>query len=307
MPEVLSEDTPIIMEKDDCSVRFTPSNETLESLKAEGASPHIKKEKTETLYESEKTVPISAVYKSEDKNAEIKYTSGNKGEGTLDVTAPSDGTAARIIEAGIQIDKGDRPEDVTGFIIPADQQELKLKDNAGTAEWYVAGSKTSPQIKDADGNSTIGEDTWQEILAVKNDETSGRKYSVDVLENGEKKSVNYTSSQISGSTGTKEISFTNNAVSFRIKAKPGVATYKVRAETASGSGSYVTVQPDTTYYVSDITDSAAYTRVFTVKATAQSGKNLNDSSLTIYADTMHPEVFCIEVHSVKNVQEERLI
>ena len=232
---------------------------------------------------------------------------GNKGEGTLDVTVPSDGTAARIIEAGIQIDKGDRPEDVTGFIIPADQQELKLKDNAGTAEWYVAGSKTSPQLKDADGNSTIGEDTWQEILAVKKELTSERKYSVDVIENGEKKSVSYTSSQISGSTGTKEISFTNNVVSFRIKAQPGVATYKVRAETASGSGSYVTVQPDTTYYVSDITDSAAYTRVFTVKATAQSGKNLNDSSLTIYADTMQPEFFLysnIEIYAAGNLTVE---
>lgn len=84
-------------------------------------------------------------------------------------------------------------------------------------------------------------------------------------------------------------------------------TYNKDNEDPAGSGSYVTVQPDTTYYVSDITDSAAYTRVFTVKATAQSGKNLNDSSLTIYADTMQPEVFCIEVHSVKNVQEERLI
>ena len=130
---------------------------------------------------------------------------------------------------------------------------------------------------------------------------------MDVIENGEKKSVSYTSSQISGSTGTKEISFTNNVVSFRIKAQPGVATYKVRAETASGSGSYVTVQPDTTYYVSDITDSAAYTRVFTVKATAQSGKNLNDSSLTIYADTMQPEFFLysnIEIYAAGNLTVE---
>ena len=59
--------------------------------------------------------------------------------------------------------------------------------------------------------------------------------------------------------------------------------------------------------MSDITDSAAYTRVFTVKATAQSGKNLNDSSLTIYADTMQPEFFLysnIEMYAAGNLTVE---
>ena len=84
------------------------------------------------------------------------------------------------------------------------------------------------------------------MLAVKKELTSERKYSVDVMRDRrrKKKSVSYTSSQISGSTGTKEISFTNNVVGLRDKASTwSWRRMRFRAETASGSGSYVTVQP----------------------------------------------------------------
>ncbi len=67
------------MENDNYSIHFSLSNETLENLKAQKVSPEIKKENVETVYESVKSSPVNAVYTSDDKSAEIRYTSGDNG------------------------------------------------------------------------------------------------------------------------------------------------------------------------------------------------------------------------------------
>lgn len=79
IPETLSEDTPILMEKDDYRITMSPLAETLEAFKTKSSNPDIEKEKMLTAYEGEEELSVNAVYEGTAGKGDIKYTSTEKG------------------------------------------------------------------------------------------------------------------------------------------------------------------------------------------------------------------------------------
>ncbi len=79
IPQQLSEDTPLIMERSGCSISMSPADETLQDLELEGASVTVKKENTPIIYEDEEKLPVRAQYSRMGAGADISYESGESG------------------------------------------------------------------------------------------------------------------------------------------------------------------------------------------------------------------------------------
>ncbi|MFR2565199.1 MAG: DNRLRE domain-containing protein [Anaerovoracaceae bacterium] len=79
IPQQLSEDTPLIMERDGCSISMSPADETLQDLELTGASVTVKKENTPVIYEDEEKLPVTAQYSRMGAGADISYESGESG------------------------------------------------------------------------------------------------------------------------------------------------------------------------------------------------------------------------------------
>ena len=216
---------------------------------------------------------------------DIEDIAGNVTSKTMDISVPDDGTNARVIEAELEIEN--RKRDITGMcMVGTNQQELTLKNNVQGATWYINNDKVSAGVKNLAGNASVMVDTWNNAVAtVKQDGV--RKYSVSRVENGLKFPVEFTEYDIEGNVGTQTIVSMQEMVSFRIKAQPGIATYKIKTY----GGQYVTIQPDTTYHVCDIDDSRISANMFDIQATALSGKNVVDTQLVFYGDPSRDEYF----------------
>lgn len=76
-PESISEDAPIILEKDGASISISPQDEMLSELGLSNNSVVRKEERVETLYEEKENKYIRADYNGE--KAELEYTSEDKG------------------------------------------------------------------------------------------------------------------------------------------------------------------------------------------------------------------------------------
>ena len=215
---------------------------------------------------------------------------GNIASQTIDISVPSDNTIARVIAPQIEIEKGEQNPLYGGMIFGSDVDTLTLKDNVQGATWYINNKESSPALKDENGNAIYDELMWNDVLAMKQEADGTRKYTAYTVKNGLKNSITFESSEISGNVAETYTYGTSNIISFRIKAQPGVATYQVKADTP-GDPQYVTVQPDTTYYITDITEESIFSQGLFVKATANSGYSVNDSQLVIYGDTINNETF----------------
>ena len=79
MPQLLSEETPILMENESYRIEITPSSKTLKNAGIKQSEVKLEKEKVPTIYEDEEKLPVNAVYGDERKPAVFKYTSGDNG------------------------------------------------------------------------------------------------------------------------------------------------------------------------------------------------------------------------------------
>lgn len=213
---------------------------------------------------------------------DVEDIAGNVTSDTMDIAVPDDGTNARLIEAELEIENRKKLSS-GGFIVGTGSQELTLKNNVQGASWYINNSKVSAGVKNLAENTSITSDNWNEALATVT-ENGVRKYSVSRLENGIKQSV-FLSKE--GNVGTQSIFAMGYILSFRIKAQPGIATYKIKTST----GSYVTIEPDTTYHICDIDSSIAYTSVLDIQATALPGKDVDDADIVFYGDMVTVDFF----------------
>lgn len=216
---------------------------------------------------------------------------GNKTEKTTDMKVPSDNTKPKIIEAGLEIDKGESNLPYKGsFIVGSDKERLSVVGDVPGVVWYIANRESSPALKDENGNALYDALGWWDVLALKKESDGSRKYSVPVMENGYKNSISFSGSEISGNTGTKNFSSHDSVLSFRIKAQSDAAVYQIKAN-AVQEGQYVTIQPDTTYYVTDLTGSSAFAYNFDIKVTAAEGQSISDIPVIFYGDTSFNESF----------------
>ncbi|MFR8072868.1 MAG: DUF6531 domain-containing protein, partial [Anaerovoracaceae bacterium] len=216
---------------------------------------------------------------------------GNTKQQTVDIAVPSDNTRARLIEPQLTIDKGESNLPNKGtFIVGSDKDVLSLTGDVQGAVWYIANRESSPALKDADGNPLYDDLMWIDVMAIKKESDGSRKYTTAIVENGYKNAITFADSEISGATATKTFSTIDPVVSFRIKAEPGTATYQIKANGA-GQSQYVTVQPNTTYYVTDITEESAFANSFDIKVTAAEGHAIGDCDPVFYGDTSVNESF----------------
>lgn len=75
-PEEVTEETPVLMEYKDYQIRFRPEETTEEQITEDEIQPvEVENEKVIDVYEEERTVPLKAVYASEDKKRSYEYTS----------------------------------------------------------------------------------------------------------------------------------------------------------------------------------------------------------------------------------------
>ncbi len=216
---------------------------------------------------------------------------GNRTERTADMRVPSDNTKPRIIEAGLKIDKGESnlPYDGT-FIVGSGRDRLSVEGDVSGVVWYIANRESSPELKDENGNALYDALGWWDVLALKNESDGSRRYSVPVMENGYKNQISFSESEVSAGTGTRNFSSPDPVLSFRIKADSGAVSCRIRANAAQ-QGQYVTIQPDTTYYVSDIIPGSAFANNFDIEVTAAEGGSISGTPVTFYGDTSFNESF----------------
>ena len=79
MPETLSEDTPILLEKGSHRIEIAHAAESLEEMELAEETVEVQKETIPAIYEEETEVPINAVYGDEKAPVFITYTSGENG------------------------------------------------------------------------------------------------------------------------------------------------------------------------------------------------------------------------------------
>lgn len=79
LPNILSEETPIRMERENYSIEFSMTDRSLKQTEADQAAVTVEKETIPTIYEETKSLPVNAVYGTDDGTAIIKYTSGEYG------------------------------------------------------------------------------------------------------------------------------------------------------------------------------------------------------------------------------------
>lgn len=79
MPEKLTKETPVLLEKDNYSASFIPLEQTMKDMDSDYEAAKLKSEKTATPYEEEKTVPVTAEYAAKDKSSSLEYISVNTG------------------------------------------------------------------------------------------------------------------------------------------------------------------------------------------------------------------------------------
>ncbi len=121
---------------------------------------------------------------------------GNKTEKTTDMKVPSDNTKPKIIEAGLEIDKGESNLPYKGtFIVGSNKEQLSVVGDVPGVVWYIANRESSPALKDENGNALYDALGWWDVLALKKESDGSRKYSVPVMENGYKNSISFSGSE----------------------------------------------------------------------------------------------------------------
>lgn len=132
MPNTLSEETPILMEKGSHHISISPTDETLKAAGTENAKISIKKELVDTAYESEEKLPVTALYAKSGSTADFAYTSANDGIKetiTLNQIPQSNVFKYRLNTGSLKarknaVDEGitifdDENEDIAAYISPA--------------------------------------------------------------------------------------------------------------------------------------------------------------------------------------------
>lgn len=79
LPAALSEDTPVIMEREGYHIEITPTDETVRNAKLQNKTATAEEETIPSVYEGEETLPLNAVYGDEDDAVSLMYTSGENG------------------------------------------------------------------------------------------------------------------------------------------------------------------------------------------------------------------------------------
>ena len=221
---------------------------------------------------------------------------GNTSSDTIDITVPTDNTIARSIPPQLTIERGERYASSQNFIVGTSPQTLSIKENVSNVQWYINNRLTSPALAISD-YGPVYKDCWNDVLAMAIEADGSRKYSTYITENGLKLPITFEAGEVQGQVGTKDVWLDQNVVGFKIKAQPGVATYQIMPYVTTDED-YVTVLPDTMYYIRDITTESVFCQGFRIKATAASGKTVNDAQTVMYFDTTANESFyCTDVEN----------
>lgn len=147
LPESLSEETPVVMEKDEDRVSMSMTEDALFSLGITG-SVSAEKNLVETAYEEEKEKQVDAVYTGE--TADITYRSENKGikETITLYEKPESGIFTYVLDlegmipvidrtGGISFFDEDDPDEIKGGISPAFMNDAGGKAYSEDIEYFL--------------------------------------------------------------------------------------------------------------------------------------------------------------------------
>ena len=179
MPDTLSEETPVLLEKGTLSMSITPDADTLDLLGVTEGSVDVKNEKTQTPYEDDQMLPTRAVYDKSGSSGKIEYISTDTGiKEKVILKEKPEGSALRYVldTEGLEVRKNSTDEGLTFYDektdeIAASMPAPNMNDDSGDA--YSEDIETSLEEKDGKYivTLTIDEDYLRD---------SGRQYPVTV-------------------------------------------------------------------------------------------------------------------------------
>ena len=154
IPESLSKDTPVLLEKGDLDISMVPDAETLAALGISESSVDVKNEKTATPYEDDKKLPVKAVYEKSGSSGRIEYISTDTGvkENTVLKEKPETNVLRYTLDMeGLYVRKNSTDEGLTFYDektdeIAASMPAPNMNDDSGDA--YSEEIKTDIEKKD---------------------------------------------------------------------------------------------------------------------------------------------------------------
>ena len=154
MPDSLSEDTPVLLEKDGLGISMSPDEDTLDALGISESTIDVKDAKTQTPYEDDKMLPTRAVYDKSDSSGKIEYISTDTGvkEKTLLKEKPESNALRYVIDTeGLYVRKNSSDEGLTFYDektdeIAASMPVPNMNDDSGQA--YSEDIETDIEEKD---------------------------------------------------------------------------------------------------------------------------------------------------------------
>ena len=141
MPDSLSEDTPVLLERDGLGISMSPDDDTLDILGISESTIDVKDAKTQTPYEDDKMLPTRAVYDKNGSSGKIEYISTDTGvkEKTVLKDKPSSNVLRYVLDTeGLYVRKNSSDEGLTFYDektdeIAASMPVPNMNDDSGRA------------------------------------------------------------------------------------------------------------------------------------------------------------------------------
>ena len=216
-------------------------------------------------------------------------TAGNTKTATVDLTAPDASSMTKKTDASFKIVRNSQQErGKDKFIVKSDQKTLSLDKSISNVKWYVNNSLADSSLVKSDGTLKHTKGTYHEIVAVNENSGGERQYSVPLVSNVNQ-TVNMSDGSVSGNVVTKTVSYTDKVVSFKLNGSVSGATYRVKVT----NGSYVQIQPNTKYYVSNLKSGSVYTNGLAFEVTVPAGTAASSAKVYLAYDSIEGEQFMI--------------
>ncbi len=216
-------------------------------------------------------------------------TAGNVKTATVNATAPDVSKRITRTDASFRIVRNIQQErGADKFIVKSDQKTLSLNKTVTGAKWYVNNALADNSLVKSGGSLKYSKGTYRDIVVVNENSGGERQYSVPLISNVSH-TVDMSTGTVSGNVGTKSVSYNDDIVSFKLNGSISGATYRVKVT----NGSYVQIQPDTRYYVSDLKSGSAYTNGLTFEVTVPSGVAPSSAKVYLAYDYIETEQFMI--------------
>lgn len=238
---------------------------------------------------------------------ETKYTfklvvfdkAGNRSEATLDITSPAEEDMTELIEPVLVIDKGLYQQGFGNFTVGTKKEKLSLKSDVTDVSWYIDGEKAAPDLLTPQGTPIYAAGSLHEVIAEKVNEDGTRSYTVPVIKNFDKLTMNPITycpeTDPLGLTGEMGQISVGKLVSFHFETDHTDKMYEFQI----GDSEYTELQPDKLYYVNEFDTDKIYVNSIRVREIIGSGETASENQIDVYLDTIDDSEYfsCSEIEN----------